>query len=212
MNAWVAICISLEALVFLVSTLHVQKLKSWRLGSLPYFLFFVFAGELVGFFLAKCFHTNLAFHNVFGTIQMLYYLYLIRANIVSPKVKKVIIWSAALYAFTFIINSIFIQQINRELGSYTFTMGCVLISVWVVYFFYELILSKEVVNYGHHPFFWIGLGLFVFYVCNIPYMSVYNYLAYNYRLIFTAYFIIIEVLGYIMYTFFIIGILCSRTK
>ncbi len=213
MNVWVAICISFETLVALLSAGHYRSLKKHGLGSFPFFMFFVCLGEITGFILARIYHTNLVFYNVFSTLQVIYYLLLIRKQLNESKARKAIIISIIFYVLAFITNSCFFQFINQNLGTYTFTLGCLLISFWVVYFFYELFVSKEVDTYGRNPFFWIGLGLFLFYVCNIPYMSVYNYLASNYQHIFSVYFnMIIEILNYVMYTFFIIGILCTNKR
>ncbi len=212
MDTWVTICLLLEFIVFLISALHFKKLKERGLGSFPFFLFLNFAGELLGVFLALKFHNNIVFYNIFSILQIIYYLVLIRGNIMGKKARKAVLITIIVFVAFSLVNYFFIQKLNKELESYTFTLGCLLISVWVVYFFSEMILSKEVENCQEHPFFWIALGLFIFYVCNIPYMSVYNYLANNYAAVFNAYFSIIEILSYTMYSFFIIGILCTNRK
>lgn len=212
MGSWQLLSILFEFAVFILSVFNYKTLVKNRLKTFPYFLFIVVAGEIIGFFLAKLYKTNIAFYNIFTTIQIAYYLLLIYNSIDSVKGKKVLAFSLIFFILASVINYFFIQDISNELVSYTFTIGCLLITIGAAYFFYELLQSNNIENYATYPLFWIILGLFIFYVCNIPYMSVYNYLSRNYKMIFSAYFRIIEFLTYIMYSFFIIGILCSRRK
>ena len=212
MNSWLLVTLFFELVSFILSIIYYKNLKKNRLKTFPYFLFFVLAGELAGIFLAKKYHTNIAFYNIFTLAQIAFYLLLIYNSIDLSKGKKVIAFCIILFVLTSIVNFIYIKDINSELISYAFTIGCVLITIGASYFFYELLHSSNVENYATYSMFWVVLGLFIFYVCNIPYMSVYNYLSINYKTIFNAYFKIIYFLLYIMYSFFIIGIICSSKK
>lgn len=212
MGNWQRLSILFEFAVFILSVFYYRTLVVNRLKTFPYFLFFVVAGEITGFFLAKIYGTNIAFYNVFTTLQITYYLLLIYNSIDSVKGKKVLASCLVFFIIASIINYFFIQDITNELVSYTFTIGCLLITMGAAYFFYELLQSSNIENYTTYPLFWIILGLFIFYVCNIPFMSVYNYLSRNYKTIFRAYFKIIEFLTYILYSFFIIGIICSSRR
>jgi len=212
MNIWLIFILLFEFSACVVSLLNLKSNNQQRLKGFSYFLMFVFLGELLGLFIAQNFQNNVFYYNVFISIQFVYYLMLIKQNIYSLKAKKGLIATVIFYGTFTIINGLFIQNIYKELGSYNFTLGCFLIVIWMVYFFYELLQSDSIENYLAYPFFWIGLGLFIFYVGSIPYMSVYNYLSVNYKKIFKAYFIIIEFLNYLMYSFFIIGMLCNNKK
>jgi hypothetical protein len=211
MGSWQLLSILLESAVFILSVLYYKPLAKNKLKTFPYFLFFVVAGEITGFYLAKLFRTNIAFYNIFTSLQIAYYLLLIYNSLETTKGKKALALCISFFIASSIIN-IFIQDLSIELASYNFTIGCLLITTGAVYFFYELIQSNHIENYTTYPLFWVVLGLFIFYVCNIPYMSVYNYLSRNYKTIFGAYFKIIEFLTYIMYSFFIIGIICSSRR
>jgi hypothetical protein len=212
MSRWLFLSILFEFAVFVISVIFYRTLKENKLGTFPYFLFFVVTGELTGYVLAKMYQTNIAFYNVFTTLQIAYYLLLLSNSIESAKAKRVLLIFMIFFIIASVINYFFIQDISNELVSYTFTIGCLLITMGASYFFYELIQSNIIENYTTYPLFWIVLGLFIFYVCNIPYMSVYNYLSRNYKTVFGAYFKIIECLTYIMYSFFIIGIICSSRR
>ena len=212
MTAWTFLIYFFEFSAFITSAFYYKNLKNANLKSLPFFLFFVFLGEIVALLLAKKFHTNLFYYNIFTALQMIYYLVLIGKHLNSNKAKIIILSTVLAFIVFTSINFIFVQDLNIRLDSYSFTFGCFLITIWVTYYFFELLNSDQVEDYGTQPMFWIGIGLFIFYLCNIPYMSIFNYLQSNYKTIFNAYFKIIQILGYFMYTFFIIGILCLSKR
>jgi hypothetical protein len=212
MNIWTAIGLCFLVATIVTSFIHYKLLNENGLKSFPYFLLFVLAGELTGFLLAKIYGTNVVFYNLFTSIQTAYYLFLIHSSVQSIKIKQIIAVCTGVFILSFILNYFFVQNIHTELVSYTFTIGCLFITLSAMYFFYELLHSDKIENYATYIRFWIILGVFIFYTCNIPYMSVYNYLSVNYQTILNAYFKIIEILAYIMYVFFIIGIIWSSKR
>lgn len=212
MILWTFIGVLVLVATITLSFIHYKLLKINGLIVFPYFLIFVLLGELTGLLLAKIYHTNVVFYNIFTSIQIAYYLFLIQRSIFSRKIKKIIAACTVIFILISIINYFFVQNIRTELVSYTFTIGCLFITLSAIYFFYELLHSNQIENYATYLRFWIILGLFIFYTCNIPYMSVYNYLSVNYNTILNAYYKIIEILAYIMYMFFIIGIIWSSKR
>lgn len=211
-SIWLLIAILFEVVTFIVSVVYSRTLIKNKLNTFSYFLLFILLGEFTGLYIGRVYRTNIAFINIFTSLQMAYYLVLIHKSINSVIGKRGISLCILIFIITTLINYFYIQNIHAELASYTFTIGCLLITIGSVYFFYELLKSNEIENYATYPQFWIILGLFIFYTCNIPYMSVFNYLSKNYPTICNAYFKIIEILSYIMYSFFIIGIVCSSKK
>lgn len=212
-SIWLILILLFELATLILSVIYYKSLKENELVSLPYYLFFLLAGELIGIFLiGKIYHSNINYYNSFSTLQIGYFLILIYKSLYSNWAKKVLAYCIAFFLLASVVNYYLIRNDVNALTSYSFTIGCLFITLGSAYFFYELLVSTNVENYTTYPRFWIMLGLFIFYVCNIPYMSVYNYLSLNYMRIFTAYFKIIEVLNYIMYSFFIIGIICSSRR
>ncbi len=212
MSFWIFIGILVLVSAITTSVIFYKTLKANNLKSFPYFLFFVLAGEITGILLARIYHTNIVFYNIFTSVQIIYYLYLIQSSILSKIAKKIIAVCIAVFTLISIINCLYVQNINTELISYTFSIGSLFITLSAMFFFYELLHSNQIESYTTYLQFWIVLGLFIFYTCNIPYMSVYNYLSVNYTNIMNAYYKIIEILAYIMYVFFIIGFICSSRR
>lgn len=88
MSNWLILIIVFEFTVFVLSAIFYRSLKANKLVSLPYFLFFILAGELLGFWIAKRYHSNTGYYNTFSTLQIGYYLLLIYHSICSAKAKK----------------------------------------------------------------------------------------------------------------------------
>jgi hypothetical protein len=212
MTIWIFIGLCFLVATIVTSFIHYKLLNENGLKSFIYFLILVLAGELTGVLLAWIYGTNVIFYNLFTSIQTAYYLFLIQSSILSVKIKRIIAVCTGIFILLSIINYFFVQNIHTELVSYTFTIGCLFITLSSMYFFYELLHSDKIENYATYVRFWIILGVFIFYTCNIPYMSIYNYLSVNYNTILNAYYKIIEILAYIMYVFFIIGIIWSSKK
>jgi hypothetical protein len=212
MSIWLLIGNLIIGITTLTSFIYYKLFKVNNLISFPYFLLFVFIGEITGIWLAKIYNTNIVFYNAFTSIQTAYYLFLIKNSISSVKIKRIVSICAYIFILISVINFFFVQNDHAELISYTFSIGCLLITLNAIYFFYELLHSDKIESYSTSLRFWIILGLFIFYTCNIPYMSVYNYLSINYNTILNAYYKIIEILAYIMYMFFIIGIVWSNKR
>lgn len=212
MSIWVIIGMLVLASTIVTSFIHYDSLKAFGLRSFAYFLLFVLLGELTGIILARTYHTNILFYSIFTSLQIIYYLYIIQSSIFSSIMKKVIAALSIIFFVVSVINCFFFQNINTELISYTFSIGSLFITFTSLYFFYELLRSDQIASYTTYLPFWIILGLFIFYTCNIPYMSVYNYLSVNYKTILNAYYKIIEILAYIMYVFFTIGLIWSSKR
>jgi hypothetical protein len=212
MTIWTFFIFLIEFIALLVGIYNCKNLSNSKLKYFPYFLCFIFLGEVGAMLIAKIYRNNIFYYNIFTAIQIVFYLDLIRIHISSKGAKNFVLISIIAFILSTIINILYIQHALNEWVCYTFTLGCFLITVWVTYYFYELLDSDKVDNYGKEPMFWIGIGLFIFYVCNIPYMSIFNYLQSNYNAIFNAYYKIIQILSYVMYSFFIIGISCSTKR
>lgn len=212
MNIWIVIGMFFLVATIVTSIVHYRLLNENGLKSFPYFLIFVLAGELTGILLARIYHTNVVFYNIFTITQTAYYLFLIQNSVLSVKIKRMIAVCNGVFILLSVLNYFFVQNIHTELVSYTFVIGCLFITLSSMYFFYELLHSDKIENYATYVRFWIILGVFIFYTCNIPCMSVYNYLSVTYKPILKAYFKLIEILAYIMYVFFIIGIIWSSKR
>jgi hypothetical protein len=124
-----------EIVTFIISFVFRKSLNKNGLKTFPYFLLFIILGEFTGLFLGKVFHANIAFINIFTSIQMAYYLMLIHKSIHSVKGKRGISFCIFLFIIITLINYFFIQNIHAELASYTFTIGCLLITIGAVFFF-----------------------------------------------------------------------------
>ena len=86
-----------------------------------------------------------------------------------------------------------------------FVIGTMFITIWYAHVLYTVI-SKRTEQSGLAPMFWICTGILLFYVCNLPYFSFFNYLNTNHlQLSVFFYKIITQVLANIRYLFLGLG-------
>ncbi|HYE56691.1 MAG TPA: hypothetical protein VD996_17705 [Chitinophagaceae bacterium] len=118
---------------------------------------------------------NAALYNFFSTVAFGFYLDLIRQVVFSKKAKKVIKWVMYIYLASALINILFIQKINT-FHTFTYSLGCFLIVVISMYYFYQLFQLPHSINLAREPAFWIVSGLLFYYLCTLPLLGALNYL------------------------------------
>lgn len=174
----------------------------------PPFLFLTLIIELIGFYL----HSNNAWlYNLFSTFEFCFYLFMISLIIFSRLVKKIIMVTMILYAATALTNIFFIQKPN-VFHATTYSLGCLIVVIFCIYYFFELFRLPKSVNLMNNPAFWICSGLLFFYCCSFP---LYGFISVWIKipLIVNNYRIIVAILNIFLYCLFMIAFLCRiRTR
>jgi hypothetical protein len=114
-------------------------------------------------------------YNFFSAVEFLFYMYVLREIIQSVKAKKVILYVAWIYALLGIANALFIQKL-ASYNSVTYALGCLLIALISIYYFFELFQSMSSVSLVRMPAFWICAGLLFYYTCSFPLYSMANFM------------------------------------
>jgi hypothetical protein len=141
----------------------------------PYFLLITLVGEITAwqFYLEGI--SNTALYNFLSTAAFIFYMNLIRQVVFSRKAKKVIKWVMLLYLAGALINILFIQTLH-SFHTITYSLGCFLIVIISMYYFYQLFQLPHSTNLAREPAFWIASGLLFYYLCALPIMGAVNYL------------------------------------
>ena len=178
----------------------------------PYFLFTTLSVELLGSYLLSNRQNNLFLYNFFTTLEFCFYLWVISRIITNDRVIKLIWLIIPIYLLISVINILFIQGM-RSFHTVTYAMGCLLIVIFSVYYFFELFRRPQSVDLKTNPAFWICTGLLFFYCCGFPLYGLTNLLYNISTLIIRNFHGIIIILNIFLYTLFTIGFLCRiRTR
>lgn len=182
----------------------VKNRNAFYLRLFPFFLLLALATELYSFNLGQKNIPNIAYYNLFSVVAFLFYMYVLHYVVFSRIAKRIILGVMVGYALISLTNILFIQKIHT-FHTITYSLGCFILIVISIYYFYELFQVPRSINLKREPAFWIVSGLLFFYSCTLPILGIMNYMpdaiAFNLEPI-------IMVLNILLYSLFTIAFLC----
>lgn len=150
---------------------------------------------------------NINYYNYTTLIILLIYYALFFENIHVKIYKKIFLIACIVTISFYLFNISFIQK-GHTFHTYSFTIGSVCLCLGIIFYIKEIVESEKIIFISKVPLFWISVGLFSFYIINIPYMGMYNFLVNDYIDFLVAFFKIGLFLNYFMYCCIIKGLLC----
>ena len=181
------------------------------LKTLPFFLLLtIFVEYSTPLRLIRFHGNNSWFFNIFTTIEFLYYSFIFYHILRQASLKKVVAITATAFLIFTTINIMFIEGFKR-FHTISYRVGAIMIAIWCYLYFRQLLQSKEHIILFRNPFFWMSTGLLFFYLGFFFYFSAHAYLVsrkieYS-RELFT---IISNTLNTLLYSSFVIALLCPR--
>lgn len=176
----------------------------------PPFLLATFGAESWGAYLGYIRVPNAVLYNFFSTFEFCFYLWFISILISKPGMKKAIRITMIAYAVIAAINIVFVQKIN-VFHTTTYSLGCLLVVIFCIYYFLELFRLPKSINLISSPAFWICTGLLFFYCCGFP-MYGFIKLWMNIPLVAKNFGNIASIMNIFLYSLFIIAFLCSKIR
>lgn len=184
--------------------------KFWK--AFPVYLLIITCCEFAGWYMnshsiyrpAKWMYSYFVIPLEFLFMHYLYY------HILSNGFRKTVIALSALFLISFGVEYILLLKINWVWMSLTYITGSVTILILSVIYLLQLISNARVTTYKKEPFFWVNLGLLLFYVGTFPYYATASYLYKVNQNLFWILSWTMVILNYIMYSFFIVSFLCFR--
>jgi len=183
------------------------------LKTLPFFLSLTVFVELATPLRLIHFHGNNSwFFNIFTTIEFLYYSLIFFKLSKSHFQRKIIAITAGAFLIFTSINIFFIQGF-RKFHTISYRVGAVMVVVWCCLYFRQLMQSSEYIILIRNPYFWISTGLLFFYLGFFFYFSAFDYIVYK-KIKFSKelFGIISDTLNILLYSCFVIALLCPRKK
>ncbi len=200
------------ALSFIASLLvYNKKKKPLYLSFFPPYLFLTLSAEVWGIYLWSTGKSNLLLYNLFSTFEFCFYFWVISEMIVNKKMKTVVLLTIPLYIVSVAINLSWGQTLST-FHTITYSLGCLLIVIFCIYYFLELFKLPKSVKLQKDPAFWICSGLLFFYCCGFPLYGLINYWSEISILVVLNFDKIFTLLNIFLYILFTIAFLCIRTK
>lgn len=114
--------------------------------------------------------------NVFTTCEFVFYSLIFLIYLSNKTLRKIITILIPVYIILVAINIGYIQGIDK-FHRYTFLLGCFLMVVYSCFFLYESILPDSInIKLSEHPFFWVTIGLLIFYLGSVIINALFEYL------------------------------------
>lgn len=149
-------------------------------------------------------------YNFFSMFEFSFFLAILACIIQNGKTRKVIWITIVAYIIAALSNIFFLQGV-RTFHTYTYCIGCLLIVIFAIYYFYELFKFPKSVKLQHNPSFWICSGLLFYYCCGSPLFGLINTWGNISKLILNNFDAIVTILNIFLYSIFTIAFLC-RTR
>jgi len=177
------------------------------LKAFPIFLLIIaILGGVIGY-LSLYGKSNIILYNIFSIFAFCFYFFVLSQIIVNKKLKKLIFFIMFLYPVLAFLNTVIIQKIT-VFHSRSYSVGCLLIVAFCIYYFYELFQLPRAINLLKETSFWICSGLLFYYACSFPLFGFINSLKNPSDMIITHLGIIINLLDVFLYSSFTIAFLC----
>lgn len=170
MNTLTYTAYALECLCLLAGLI---KLNQRRYEIVKYFVLMIAVNvvmETTFLFIIKD-TINLEYYNLLSCFNFNLVFLLIFKNIGSHKAKVKV--GAIVYNILFFANLVHIQ-FNSELTTYANIVGGVLVSVFVIFYYIELLSSNLVLYIKNDLFYWFSIGALLYYSGSIPFELVIN--------------------------------------
>ena len=139
----------------------------------------------------------------------LFYMYL---NMLPKVFRKTVFMLAGIFLLAFIAEYMLLLNTKWVWRSLTYVTGIVSVLILSIIYLLSLISRERVIQYKKEPFFWVNLGVLLFYVGSFPYFATLNYMYKANISLFWVLAFAMVVLNSMMYLFFTAGFICFRNR
>lgn len=195
------------ALSFGVSFLvYRQPGAAFYLKLFPPFLGLSLFVEIFALYLISRGGKNYILYSFFGAIEFAFYLYILSFIIQNLLTRKIIRY-ILVFNFLVSLSNIFFIQKDR-FNSITYSLGCLLIVFFCIYYFFELFRYPKSIKLSTEPAFWICSGLLFYYCCSFPLLGLTSLLSLFSQTLLRNIYLLLNVMNFLLYTSFTVAFLC----
>lgn len=171
---------ALELITIVIGFVHYNKYKHTPLKYFLWFLCYGFATEILGYLISiELKQPNDIVFNIYALVQFVFFLWLFFKYFKTQQYKSITKIFGILVILSFVIISLFIQDLFQSYQSYFFLIGGVFLIIDIILFLIEIINSDAVLNLKHLLIFWVAIGVLLFQLGFMPVFIATNYINYS---------------------------------
>jgi len=168
-------------LIIVFGVFYYSKIKdSIPLKLFMVFLIYSFFTEVAGTYFAFYIKTNTAvIYNSWNVVNYLFLTYFFASQLESNLKRNIVLGFGISYLALFILNSFFLKNYLAQVFVYNIVIGKILIVIWVLMYFSELLKGDRFFKVVKSMYFWITTGVFIYAVGFIPVFLVAEYISFG---------------------------------
>lgn len=201
-----------EGMASLISLMYWNKNKNIELKYFSLYLTFIFLVECLGkvsqYMQWNQFNLHL-FLDFVIPIEFLFCFWFLSKLNNSSRIKKTVVVFSITYLIALIFDNIIVT--NTYFNEISYTLGNLYLLILIIINLLKLISSDDIINFQTNPFFYIYIGLLIFYLGTFPFYGFKNLWAFN-KNIRNYYGYVALALNCVMYCMFTISFICKSPK
>ena len=203
----------MEGLACVIGLLHWARLFPFFWKYFVVYLGIICCCEFVGWYMvSQGIKGSTQMYNYFVIpLEFLFMCFLYYKNL-PMRFRKTVLVLSTFYILSWITEQLFLREVKWIWLSMSYSVGNIIILILGIIYFLQLLKSEKLLSYKKEMFFWVNLGLMLFYVGTFPYYAMFKTLYETEPNLFNVLSWIGVLLNYAMYSFFIIGFLCTNIK
>jgi len=218
-----------EVLAAIAGSLYITKYRADQFSRyFVYFLWFtafvdiisgwvpslVLDTESFSFLKDTIFANNQWMYNTYDLVSFSIYLLFFINFIKARRIKKIGVYILVFYIITSILNLIFSGVFFKAPSMYNLILGTILLLLFIIYYYFEVLQSDQILDFYKVIAFYISIGALVFHIVVNP-VFIYGEYYKNHKSpeFVQIYRIILTAANIFMYTCYTLGfIICMRQK
>jgi len=191
---------------FVSLTVYFQKGSELYLRLMPVYMGIAIAVQFYGTYLAHHHQHNVRLYNLFSIAEFTFLFYVLRTMILSKRMRNFILVALIVFPLAGLLNIFYYQTDSYH--SISYTIGCLLIVVFCIFYFVELFQLTVAPNLLRDPAFWICTSILFSNVCTFPLWSMFNLMKNLRQGLLMKLFYIQIVINIFSYLIYIIAFVC----
>jgi hypothetical protein len=188
-------------------TTFFQKGTPLYLRLCPFYLLATILVQKIGLYMSQHGIHNGFLYSSYSNFEFIFYFFVLRSIIQNKRVKSLLLFILIAYPLVAIFNMFYFSA-ESDFQSKIYTVGCILIVVFCIIYFWELFQLPKTINIKNEPSFWICTAILFSYVVTFPYWGLVDFMKTAPKIVLNNLLNLLMIINILSYLLFTIAFLC----